>query len=84
MTFDWLEGPEVVAFQVTGACPDGHAHFELLGIDGASVAEGTITRRQCVALGHLFASTAELIDETTKGYVAHGIAEAESLLHLHS
>jgi hypothetical protein len=29
MTFDWLEGPEPVAFQVTGTCSD-HAHFELL------------------------------------------------------
>jgi hypothetical protein len=78
VTFDWAEGPEPVAFQVTGTCPE-HAHFELLGIDGESVASGILTRRQCITLANLFVSTVDLIDETTDGYVKHGIAQLEQL-----
>jgi hypothetical protein len=73
--FDWIEGPEPVALQITGTCSD-HAHFELLGIDGESVAGGILTRRQCVALANLLINTIDLID-TTDGYVEHGIAELE-------
>jgi hypothetical protein len=79
MVFEWLEGPEPVAFQVTGVCPEGHAHFELLGIDGESVASGMMTRRQCLSLANLFTSTVELIDSSEKEYVRHGIAELEAL-----
>jgi hypothetical protein len=75
MTFDWVEGPEPVAFQITGACSD-HAHFDLISIDGTAVAGGTLTRRQCLALANLFTRTVEMIDETD-GYVEHGIAELE-------
>jgi hypothetical protein len=77
MTFDWLEGPEPVAFQVTGTCSD-HAHFELLGIDGSAVADGTITKRQCIALANLFVKTIDLIDSTSD-YIDNGIAELEQL-----
>jgi hypothetical protein len=77
VTFDWLEGPEPVAFQVTGTCGD-HAHFTLLGIDGQSVADGILTRRECLSLANLFTRTTEMIDRTDD-YISNGIAELESL-----
>jgi hypothetical protein len=77
VTFDWLEGPEPVAFQVTGTCGD-HAHFVLLGIDGQSVADGTLTRRDCLSLANLVTRTTEMIDRTDD-YTSNGIAELESL-----
>lgn len=77
MTFDWAEGPEPVAFQITGTCP-GHAHFELLGIDGSAVADGILSRRECIALANLFVHTIDLIDES-RDYIDHGLAELEAL-----
>jgi hypothetical protein len=77
MTFDWLEGPEPIAFQISGTCSD-HAHFDLLGIDGTAVASGTLTRSECLTLANLFTRTTEMIDGTDD-YINDGIAQLESL-----
>jgi hypothetical protein len=81
VTFDWSEGPEPVAFQVTGVC-SLHAHFELLGVDGSAVAGGILSRQECVTLANLFVKTIDLIDDTEsheRKYIDHGIRELENL-----
>jgi hypothetical protein len=78
MTFDWLEGPEPVAFQVSGVCED-HAHFDLIGIDGESVADGILSRRECLSLANLFTRTVEAIDGAEEEYIRDGISKLEAL-----
>jgi hypothetical protein len=78
MIFDWQEGPEPVAFQVTDVCED-HAHFELLGIDGSSVADGILSRRECLSLANLFTRAVEAIDGAEEEYIEYGISKLEAL-----
>jgi hypothetical protein len=81
MTFDWTEGPEPVALQITGACAQ-HVHAELVGVDGQSVADLTLSRRECVSLANLFVRAIDLIDDTEnheRHYIDRGLEQLEQL-----
>jgi hypothetical protein len=77
MVLQWNTGDEAVGLKITGACSD-HAHFELVGVAGPSIAGGIISRDDCIVLATLMVETVRWID-AQDAYVDAGIEKLERL-----